>query len=379
MNDLREGFARVGVLNWLLALAVAVTSVGAGCGSDSDDGSPGPAHFELLQSGRGTFVPRDISRDGRTVVGGIEGADLGSLWRHGSGFVFLERLVSDASTGAAALSVTGHVVVGTSGDRAFRWRQVGGMVALPTIGGAPSSAWDVTPNGAAIVGSVASEAAIWANARAPRMLGILTGGTQSVATSVSDDGRTVAGHSSTGDGVQAFRWSASTGMVGLGDVAGGSGQNVAWSISGDGRKICGRTLLRRQNVASGIEYTCAVPTSPFCWTESTGMTLLAEVPFSPTPNPDNCRTDSVYWGPMDVSYDGSTVVGYVGDGGLGDVAVIWDTAGPHPISEQLAEAGIDLNGWRLLNAFAVSADGRKVAGTAVGPDGQIDGWVAWMP
>ena len=52
-------------------------------------------------------------------------------------------------------------------------------------------------------------------------LGYLPGYTASGATSVSADGSVVVGTASTAGAVEAFRWTAADGMVGLGDFPGG--------------------------------------------------------------------------------------------------------------------------------------------------------------
>ena len=109
------------------------------------------------------------------------------------------------------------------------------------------------------------------------------------------------------------------------------------------------------------------------------MVILPEVPYEPTPDPGNCPNLAIFPGPADINHDGSVVVGYAGDGGEGDVAVLWDADGPHPIADLLAEAGVDLGGWRLLHAYAVSADGQTIAGVGVQPDGEWAGWIAVVP
>ena len=42
----------------------------------------------------------------------------------------------------------------------------------------------------------------------------------------------------------------------------------------------------------------------------------------------------------------------------------------------LASYGIDLTGWRLTSANAVSADGLTIAGYGTNPSGNVEAWIA---
>ncbi len=87
-------------------------------------------------------------------------------------------------------------------------------------------------------------------------LGTLGGGSSS-AYSVSDDGSVVVGTSDTsGNGVRAFRWTQSTGMVSLGTL--GGLESFGRAVSGDGSVIVGAADSNSRREA-------------FRWTQSTGM------------------------------------------------------------------------------------------------------------
>lgn len=202
-----------------------------------------------------------VSADGKVVVG--EAYPAGSGW-----FGHAFRWILGASGGVAGnvqmydlgtlggtasmawgASADGAVVVGHSdinGDQsmhAFRWvlgatggtgtndgtgasKSGGAMYDLGTLGGASSYAFDVSADGAVVVGyaktsSDADHAFRWvlgANGGVtgnPQMydLGTLGGGASSRALSVSDDGAVVVGKAHvTGTTFRAFRWSQSTGM-----------------------------------------------------------------------------------------------------------------------------------------------------------------------
>ena len=90
-------------------------------------------------------------------------------------------LINTSSSVATAASAYGTVIVGTSGGRAFRWAS--GFM---------------------------------------NDLGALPGATQTAATGVSADGRTVTGWSGTGTNRHAFVWTATSGMKDLGIPVGGT-------------------------------------------------------------------------------------------------------------------------------------------------------------
>lgn len=116
-------------------------------------------------------------------------------------------------------------------------------------------------------------------------LGVLPGGEDpsSSARGVSWDGSVVVGETnSTGLG-QAFRWTESTGMVGLGFLPGDPDDNAAADVSADG------------SVVVGYQFTDNL--QAFRWTQSTGMVALSGFH----------DTDAV-----GVSADGSVIVG-IGD------------------------------------------------------------------
>jgi uncharacterized membrane protein len=82
----------------------------------------------------------------------------------------------------------------------------------------------------------------------------------------------------------------------------------------------------------------------------------------------------------DVSSDGASVVG-IGQTAKGEEAFIWDAeGGMRNLRSVLVETyGLDLTGWTLLAATAVSADGSAIAGTGTNPDGHREAWLAALP
>lgn len=80
---------------------------------------------------------------------------------------------------------------------------------------------------------------------------------------------------------------------------------------------------------------------------------------------------------LGVSADGSVVVGRGNSSSsLGDEAFIWDeTNGMRSLQNLLESEGIDLAGWNLLNAAAISNDGLSIVGTGINPGGNREAWL----
>lgn len=189
---------------------------------------------------------------------------------------------------------------------------------------------------ALIAPAVASYAAVYAHASGPTIflpLGDLPGGTfHSIATAVSSDGSTVVGYGRTSTGedtYEAFRWTASEGLVGLSGL-GSPPDSRARSVSADGSLV----------VLSGGDPW------PVLWTESGG---LVEVP-------DTTGT-LLAADPLDISSDGTTIVG-----------VARSTAEPANQAFRWTEAtGFEPLGWlpsTTHDSFmtGASADGSVLAG-----------------
>ena len=141
------------------------------------------------------------------------------------------------SSYAFDLSADGSTVVGrgrsVDGDiEAFRYTDDTGMLGIGHLpGGSYSDAYGVSADGAAVVGFANSsnttsglgwEAFLWTKSGGIQGLGDLAGGRfWSDARSVSADGSTVVGFGYSISGREAFRWTSAGGMVGLGDLPGG--------------------------------------------------------------------------------------------------------------------------------------------------------------
>lgn len=195
-------------------------------------------------------------------------------------------------------------------------------------------------------------------------LGDLPGGDSfGGATAASNDGSTIVGFSSSGNACQdcneAFVWTADDGMVGLGDLPGGDFGSLAWDVSRDGGVIVGQ--------ATGTEGVEAMR-----WTAENGMVGLGDLP-------GGAFTSSA----SGVSADGRTIVGNSNSapGFFGFEAAIWRGGRPvRSIKEMLqSDFGLDLTGWLLLEANAVSPEGTVIVGLGLNPAGEAEGWAARIP
>ncbi len=140
------------------------------------------------------------------------------------------------------------------------------------------------------------------------------------------------------NGVEAFRWTAETGMVGLGDVAGGGFFSDAYDVSADGSVVVGRSAGPNPFIYSA-----------FRWTAETGMLALPSAAGGAIPDIASA-----------VSGDGNVIVGALSGG---DNAFAWDSFhGTRDIAELLANQGVDIGGWDLGIARGVSYDGLTIAG-----------------
>jgi len=308
--------------------------------------------------GENYSVANGVSADGSIVVGYSIDTNTFSVqafrWTQSGGMVSLGDGL------AYGVSADGSVVVGDSNLQAFRWTAGGGMVQLGLLPGGPpggiaSSGRGVSADGSVVVGfsssaSASEEAFRWTAGGGMVGLGALPGGTSkpSYGYAVSADGSVVVGISASSLGDEAFRWTSADGMVGLGFLP-GDNVSFARSTSADGSTVVGDSTT----------VNSLVPPRAFRWTQSGGMVSLGP---------------GLAYG---VSGDGSVAVGQCGSLGVGG-ACIWDaTNGMRHLQEVLTGYGLDLTGWSLGVATAVSADGETVVGYGTGPGGH-QAWIATL-
>jgi probable HAF family extracellular repeat protein len=187
--------------------------------------------------------------------------------------------ISSSAFGVSAdgSAVTGNADVG-GGFQAFRWTADNGMTALGTgIGGSGSQGLSISGDGAVIVGDTSGQAMRWTAATGIVGLGFLPNGFLSQAHGVNFDGSVVVGLSNNraipGDGtVQAFRWTKADGMSGLGYLP-GNNTSRAMGTNADGSVVVGDSGLICCNVGG-----TGANLQAFRWTATSGMVGLGFLP-----------------------------------------------------------------------------------------------------
>ncbi len=288
-----------------------------------------------------------VSADGRVVVGESRNS-LGQYqafrWVDGilSGLGWLPGGGPDGR--ATGVSADGSVVVGwgrgaSGGNEAFRWTD-GVMSGLGYLtGGSWSQANGVSADGSVVVGVGSktgySEGFRWENG-GMIPLGLLPTGEYSEALGVSAGGGTIVGQCDA-EGWKAFRWSGGA-MTMLGMRPNGETSTQACAVSANGAVIVGTSAL------DAVFWSAGAPVA------------LGHLPGYLG------NTDSAYA----VSADGGVIVG-AADAGSSDFystdAFIWDGQMQMLQDVLTNRYGLDLTGWRLVNARGVSADGMTIVGT----------------
>ncbi len=297
----------------------------------------------------------DVANDGSQVVGLGTNLDNANFhWDKSSGVTSLAH-VPVYIPSRIGLSGDGSVVSGTDGDshHAFRSDGSSGVEDIGSLAGrAWSSSTDLSRDGNTVVGSASnpndgsfpsSEAFRWTKTGGMTGLGTL-GGKMSDAFGVSGDGSVVAGSSSLSDGEgRAFRWTQNEGMVSLGNLGVESG---AKGVSANGSVIVGF-----------FEHAGFDDVEAFRWTADTGMVGLGHV---------TGNNNSVALGASD---DGALIVGETAGSGF-----VWtQQSGMRDLLDVLnKDYGLssETQGWRWLKPLAITPDGRFITG--VGDQG---GWL----
>jgi probable HAF family extracellular repeat protein len=214
-----------------------------------------------------------------------------------------------------------------------------------------SESYAVSGDGRTIVGSSFNRAFLafrWTAATGMVSMGDLPGGrTDSAAWGVNFDGSVIVGYAGSSEGRVAFRWTAANGLESLGDLPGGGVNAEARATSADGSMVVGFGEVGNSNEA-------------FVWTAATGMKGLGTLP--PVVEGDS-RGSEAYA----ISADGSVIGGKSNNGG----ACLWRNGGqPEALKQLLAAQGIDWSalGWSALleiRGVTTHADRIRVCGLGV--------------
>jgi probable HAF family extracellular repeat protein len=204
-----------------------------------------------------------ISADGSVIVGTSGDAQSGAFkavrWTAADGALDLGDLPGgDVFSHCTGVSASGQIVVGDSashegplGQEAFLWTPAAGMVGLGYPSGGSSFGYATSADGSVVAGTLTDsdlvfQAYRWTQAGGMIPLGFLpTGGVESQGVGLSADGSAAVGWNNALDAdfnlsQQAFRWTAATGMVGLGFLPdSGDTFSQAFAVSGDGAIVVG--------------------------------------------------------------------------------------------------------------------------------------------
>jgi probable HAF family extracellular repeat protein len=296
-------------------------------------------------------VARAVSDDGSVVVGYARSSDGSEVeafrWTRAEGMQELGFLPGFSDSYATGVSGDGSTIVGGSNSRAFRWTSEGmDSLRFPIFNRSletPDAGIAISFDGSTIVGARGAVAFRWTSAGGLERFAFPSGVTTSSANAISADGSVFVGSYSTASEHGAFRWTSDDGFQNLG-LPPGEYNPEAFAVSADGSVVVG------WNGSQG-----------FRWKSAEGTHLLGPA--------------SDYSYATGVSGDGSIIVGF-----LYADPFLWDaTRGRRSLQQVLVgDYGLDLTGWTLQSAYAISADGRTIVGSGTHL-GRTEAWIATIP
>lgn len=235
----------------------------------------------------------------------------------------------------------------------------------------PDSISALTPDGKTAVGRARhaqdeNEAFRWTETGGMQWLGMIRPqdgqAAYSLAAGVSDDGQVVIGDTGTDTRQsvtsQAFRWTATQGIQGLGFIDARS--KMKWSTA--------VALSRDGSVVVGSSRNALGRGEAFRWTAASGMQALGML-----------RGDVQSAAEL-VSADGNVVIG-ISCLRNGDCRLFrWSAAqGMQSIDELLARVDAKPEGWILNHVLLLSANGQVMVGKGKSPQGKSEIWAARIP
>lgn len=278
--------------------------------------------------------------------------------------------------------------------QAFVWTPVGGMVSILPSSDPASKITETFPqaisnDGITVVGQL-YDGAIFQAFRWTASSGIVRM-PMTAATDVSADGSVIVGF---GAG-KAIRWTAAAGAVQLGTLGGAAA--YANGVNADGSVVVGDS-----QDSSGVDQA-------FRWTQSGGMVSLGTMG-GKSSQAWRVNTDgSVVVGSVqnssgfnqafrwtqsggmvglgtlggnnsnawNVSGNGLVVVGDAQDSSGTTQAFRWSAVtGMQSVSQWLGTAGVNATGWVFTGAGAANADGSVLVGKGTNPSGDTEAWLA---
>ncbi len=357
------------------------------------------ASFEILPFTPALFFPPgdrflSMSADGRTVVGQFratehQGPTHAARWRADTGVVTLDPPPTTTPAtypGGAAygISADGTTAVGeatgtgpSSFFHAVVWdNATNAGTLIPGLLGRSSLAVDVSADGSIVLGDDFDGvdgigSFVWDATNGSRSIAAMTGESiKLVGQAISDDGTVVAGVIDGTDPWQAFRWSETDGAEPLGFLQ-EDGWSFANQISGDGTTIVGSA--KAPGISPRLDHHRGLSMDRR-WRHR-GLGQVMHTPYYADPGVSvlSWKTEA-----FAVSADGSVIVG----GGEAAWLHSEEYGGMISIRDLLIQLGVaGLDGWNLVEAVDVSADGRVITGWAYNPSLGVEdyAWRAVIP
>lgn len=334
----------------------------------------------------------DVSRDGSVVVGSSfsDAGEEAFRWTEETGMVALGDLEGGLfSSEARAVSDSGDTIVGLgtadiySLNDAFVWRDSQGMAPVGSFEGeVPSShALGVSSDGLMVVGGSWNMGFVWdSDSGMERLESADKSVFLTAANDISGDGSVVVGQAIVGETILPIGgrrtypfeiegpaiWSESGGVVPLGSLEDHDQFGRAVAVSRDGQVVVG---------SSGLQWKA------FLWTAANGMRpiqddAIAGKSVAASVSDAGDVVVGYYRPPVTESID-STPPGWGFPDGLSGYGFIWtEDAGFRSLDVAIkSDYGLDLDGWIIGPAHAVSGDGKTIVGYGISPDGNRQAWL----
>lgn len=320
---------------------------------------------------------------------------------------------------ARAISADGSVVVGASANlygylglhggyrEAFRWSAQDGLQGLGDFAGGEfdSVATGISADGSVIVGGGYSEIGSMAFRWTAQAGGVAIPPPapyqNSEAEAVSRDGQVITGTSfggpsQSGTDFRIMQWRASTGSISL-ELPSDYEYATHPKASGDGSVVVGGAIVATDGSGAAFRWTAATGMRPLTALDSNAEAISADghviagivvggglTIWRDDGTVQNAGELLSYYTDVRAQAmvpDGSIIVGAAQVSGSHYHAFIWDQEnGMRDLNQVLvSDYGVNLNGWTLEWATAISDNGLFIAGEGTNPAGQWEAWLVALP
>ena len=314
------------------------------------------------------MIPTSMSDDASIVVGSGFFGIPNYYYTEASG---VSTIGAGCTSGMPAISGDGSTVLGCHVDAqrhenaakwlgGTSWQDLGSEAGAVPCGTLLSGTWGVTRNGSLGVGLLwlaqvcKANAGTWdlVNGGPATVLPTLFDGPATRANAVNADGSVIVGWQDQLNGERtAAKWVNGIPELIVNDD--GSFNGEAHAVSADGKTIVGENYQ-----FTGIKFQAWI------WRDGQGVSPIGISAHGHLGN----------FTALDVSDDGTVVVGFIRKGQLQQKAFIWKSGhGAAYLDAFLTSRGaIVPAGWTLKSASVISADGKTIYGWGSNPDGLIE-------